>query len=1384
MPGGEDLDALSSVVPAPDSVSVKNGEARTAESPEFAPPEREERTAPPRMASTMATPATPIFPAVILRPSQMSFEELRGHEESARTLPTVTEAGMLDATQLPALIPAGPPREGTPFGTRPPEELARWEQLVADYEREIRALGNDPRSVPLYLEVGRIYEEMLGKPRLAATSYQRAFNLNPRDPAVLHASRRLFTEVGNWAMVVQILGFEIESAPTLERRATLAAEKGLIQEDKLRNPEDAQKSFKEALASWPAEPLAQAALERLLLQRKDYEALDGVYERALGVLTTPERRLPLLLARAQLAEDRREQPEQALAGYREILALAPGHPRALEALRRLLSRGGHWEDYVQVLMVSAASAPEVAAQHLLAASRVLKQKLSAMDRALVVLLQALESAPEDLVVLKEIERLYEENDRPDEVVKVLRREIEVTVESNERVPMLHKLATVLEERLNLADEAVLAYGEAVRLDPSFVPARQGLGRLYERAGRWAELAELYETEIRIEEDPASRVVKLFKLAELRETKLGKVEDAIVTLRALLGVKRDYAPARKYLERLLDRRDAHAELVAFYEEELGLTEDRAQRVFLLLRIGALTEDHLGDLDGAISAYSRILEIEPRHLSALRALGRLAQRQERWAEVLRLLELEVEATADPKEIVALYHRAGSIFEERRNDADAAILWYERARALDPGYLPAVRALGRLYRQRGRWEDLVGMYLREAEVSAPEAARGLWLRAAEVLRQELRDDARAAELYETVLGQDPRELNALRALELIRARQGDIEKQVDALLRQAGALSDPKEKATILVRVAELCEEKLERADRAAEIYLEVLRLGHHFDAAIRALVRIYSAEGLWSSLSRALRTAFEHATDDASKVAILLRSAEVAAERLGNLDVAQEALEEARRLHPDDLAVLVQLERAASMRRDWAKVVEVGSILARYERDPRLFAARHVRLAEIKETHLEPPESGAEHHRLALQTVPDHPVALRALELAYLRAGNWAALAPFYQRQAMVCRSDTEKVALFARAADLAELRLMQDGYAAEMYERALEISPSHLPSLRGRRRVAERAGDAHIALDCLKREAELTADPRHGVELLFEVGRVFQDQFKDRARALETYQNVLTRVPDHLGAFNRLEGILLEQEAWGPMRLLLEQRAQAVIEPEAQAKLFFAAGQVAEEKLHDAPAAMGLYGKVLERNKQHAGALVRLGPLLFSAGRWDDALDVLHRTLAVTKEREVLAQTFKSLGIIYQEHRQDLVKCVQSFQAALQAAPGDTECLRRLALVYREAQDWVSAINVLLRLAEVEPSPRAKIDTLLELGRVYEQGAKDRSSAILANKKVLELEPTNQEAILRLSDLYEQSEDWAALAEVSGAYIRLLPPEHRHRAAPLHLKMADIFETKL
>jgi tetratricopeptide (TPR) repeat protein len=1297
-------------------------------------------------------------------------------------------------TDLPPLppLPAGweqvPPTGTGHAAPEPtPEQVDVWQARIAQYEKEAKATTDKAASAALFLEVGRIWEEQLGKQRNAARCYERAFHLAPSDGAVLHAARRLFTEVDNPAMTAKIMEAEVEASRDAEQKGALLAEKAVLLEQRLGNAEEAQRVFGQALDVWAAEPLAIHSLEQLHLSRGEHEALYRVYQSALSVAQGEERRLPLLIAASQLAEDHLDDVPAAIAHYEAVLALAPRHVFALAALRRLYAVAGRWEDLVRVLSASAeaADSAESATAHLMAAAKVELDRLRAPERALVSMLRALERSPKDLVLLRDIEWLYAANDRFQDVAKVLRRELEVTEDPAEVGPISHRLGVVLEERLGRAEEAIPAYARAVELSPGHVPARQALGRLYQRFERWTDLAALFESELETETVPDRRATIGYKLAELLEQRLDRRADAIDRLWAVLEAVPGHAPSLRALERALLQAERPADLVRLYEHELALAADPDQQAFLLERIGRLQEETLDDLGKATEAYRRLVALSPRHLVGLRALARLAERREDWAELRRVLELELEATNDQNEVVRLLHRVGQLQEQRLADEAGAILSYERVLSLAPAFLPALRSLGPLYAAAGRHADLVAMHQREVEAT-PEPAQAVPLlyRIAEIQLERLKDEAGAVRVYEQILARQPDALPAMSALAQIFARQGAYEPLVDVLSRQAAVVDDPVRKANLLKSLAEICEHELARPDRAAEVYQEILRLGVHQGAAVEALVRIFSAAGLWSALAVALRSAAEVTAEPRARAAVLLHTAEVYAERLDKRDAAVELLEEALRLLPDDPTTLAQLERLYVARKEWGRAVAIAERLSEHENDPKAYAARQVRIALMLEGTLTPPQSGAAHFRRALERMPNHPVALRGLELAHRRSGDWSGLVALYEREAAIHGEPHREAVLRFRAGDICEHRLGDLDGAKARYRAALALDPGFVPALEALRALAERTGDTDTALEAVGQLSSRVADPDRAAQLLFEAGALQLEGKSDTAAAERAFRNLLERVPDHAGASAQLEALLRAREDWAGVTEVMVARAEHAETPDAQAELLLASAHVAQDKLEDAARAAELYRQVLDRKPNDLTALTRLGPLLVQLERPDQALEVFHGVVGTAHDPATLASAFRALGVLYQEHKDDLVKAVQSFQAAFQADPRDAESLERLADVYRGAEDWHSAVNVMLRLVDVKTSTPGRVATLLDLAGVYRGPLDDVDSAVRALTTARELEPTNLQANLQLIELYERIGRWSKVAEVGTAFLEALPADRKADAVPLHLRLARVFETEL
>ena len=277
----------------------------------------------------------------------------------------------------------------------------------------------------------------------------------------------------------------------------------------------------------------------------------------------------------------------------------------------------------------------------------------------------------------------------------------------------------------------------------------------------------------------------------------------------------------------------------FEQDLLQTADRDEMILTINKIAAIYEDRLSDLDRAIECLKRVLEISGDHLPTIRRLARIYERAGRWQDLLAIHETEASLVGDTKQVLALNHRNAEVLEEQLRDRAGAIGAYERLLALSPSYLPALKALGRLYAQDGRWEELIRMYRAEAEISpSMEQAAALIHKIGELYEHRLKNENEAIASYQEVLTLSPSYFPALRALARIYRAQRAWESLIDVLRSEAANRTDPVERANALFQAAAIWEYQLDRAEMAIEGYQEVLRLNPGHPAALRSLERLYT------------------------------------------------------------------------------------------------------------------------------------------------------------------------------------------------------------------------------------------------------------------------------------------------------------------------------------------------------------------------------------------------------------------------------------------------------------------------------------------------------------------------------------------------------------------
>ena len=149
-----------------------------------------------------------------------------------------------------------------------------------------------------------------------------------------------------------------------------------------------------------------------------------------------------------------------------------------------------------------------------------------------------------------------------------------------------------------------------------------------------------------------------------------------------------------LDRLYRRTEKWEPLIDVLTRRAELSTDDNEIIKFRLEIGSIWDLRLFDAGQAITAYQKVLDLDPSNLVALRALEGLYEKTEQTEKYLDVLEAQLDATPSDAERVSLYERMAAAWEERFGKLDRAAECLEKIVAIDNRNYGAYRELARLY------------------------------------------------------------------------------------------------------------------------------------------------------------------------------------------------------------------------------------------------------------------------------------------------------------------------------------------------------------------------------------------------------------------------------------------------------------------------------------------------------------------------------------------------------------------------------------------------------------------------------------------------------------------------------------------------------------------
>jgi golgin subfamily B member 1 len=455
------------------------------------------------------------------------------------------------------------------------------------------------------------------------------------------------------------------------------------------------------------------------------------------------------------------------------------------------------------------------------------------------------------------EPLFEQQGMWSELADNVGRQLELSDDPDRQIALMLKLAELRETRMHATDAAIEIHREVLERESSNERALAALERLiaapeyqmqiaeileplYRDSSDFQKLIGIYEIQIRNSASADQRVLLLHRMAELQEIALDDLQAAFASFARALEQDPANVDTQEQIERIARTGNAWAALAEVYEREIGRVEDPLLTAAIHVKAAEIREQHLGDHEGAIAHYVRVLELDQTRVDAATALERLYQLGERYEDLARTYLAKAAMLDVPEERKEYYFRGAAIYEEILERPQDAIAVYAQVLEVEPDDLAAIDKLVELYLRLEQWENLLLIYTRKADVVVdPDEKKALFAEVGAVYERELAQVDKAIDIYQRILEIDPDDLAAINRLDALYQATENWQELLAMLEREADLVSDPSEAISYRYRIGELWEHKLGDAARAVDCYREILDVAPDHEPTLRSLERMVAA-----------------------------------------------------------------------------------------------------------------------------------------------------------------------------------------------------------------------------------------------------------------------------------------------------------------------------------------------------------------------------------------------------------------------------------------------------------------------------------------------------------------------------------------------------------------
>jgi len=1034
-----------------------------------------------------------------------------------------------------------------------------------------------------------------------------------------------------------------------------------------------------------------------------------------------------------------QEPSVAAAYYQRAMDLDQKNISALVGLAKVHKAEERWDDALAILRKGIAlTAGKPQEPVVLMGLADVLQGLAQWDQAekYVRRVRALNPRNKQAIIFYEDYYTYKEDWQ--RMYSTLQFHLSIEKDPAEKVRITRRLSSMAMDKMDNKDKAVDVLKRLVLMDPSDEDSREKLIQVYEEAGKWRALVELYNDIVRklpsSEKDKKVELLKRVVAIYQDRDRLNNKDLVLTTYGRIAQLVPEDVEVLRQLAEGYETRGNWSELLMVLKQEVDIVKDPEEQLEICRKIVDIGLGKLSNERVALPYLEKIRDLDPHDVNVLTKLVSAYEHKREYEKLLDVLRLLI-PIAEPEEREKLLYKAAVTAKERLGKNDEALDYYEELYGINNALREAREVLHQLYTRLGEWERYAVFLGEEVNRPMPERRRVELLgKLGEIKMDRLDDTEGARQLFEKAISIQPHDVLSQRRLEEIYIAQGDFD-ALKGVLSQRGQLrgyvnmlseremreEDPERKVNLALEMARTCENELKDMERAVRYYDRAYTLNPMLTEVGQKLVDYYAGRGYTEREIETLSRMAGNVDDIAEERSVR--------ERLFSLwrmegkadlafDEGKKAIELAVSMgdFPKLINNFTEIAKSVDKWDEYAELLIGVAAVSTADKKVDLL----LEVAEIYRDRLDNLDGAISTLMGVLDVEPRHPEALSILEEIAFQKEDFKSLEGIYRRQIEVEDSVSRQIELYLKLGGLYEDFLMDDEAAVDTYTWAQGQEPGNRFALAGLHRCYERMELYPELAAVLRMEADSGQQASQKNLFRLELARVLAEKLNEVDDAVAVAEQALTEEPGnqevlqflmdvHTNPDTRmvlaetLPALLDKLELWAPLENVLLEQVDDSSSARERSILFEKVARLRHDKLGNTDSALDILLLSVSAfpNIQSVDLLVELGSLTDRDVEVAQTLESWVKTgdnrqkSDIVLERPVEQNIFMRIASIYDDRLEDIPAAIRTYEG-IAALDGDSvEVLQKLAGLYRKQGDNSSLLATLTRLLDLVPLKKSE-----------------------------------------------------------------------------------------